>query len=151
MGRKTLEKTVRHMKENRNDGLVLRPLNLSSALLVLITYASLENARWRKSQLGYIEIMVDDSGTGNIIHYASKRCQRVTQSLIKSECRAQVMGFDLAYVIRHLTEELLNKKVASDAYVDSRPVFDVISKDGLTNESRLQLYIHALRQSSERR
>lgn len=91
--------------------------------------------------------MMDNTGRANIIHYASNRCKRVTGSVLASEIQALVAGFALAYVILHLMQELLNRDISLEAYMDNRTVFDVIAKDGRTCERRLKIYINALRQS----
>ena len=49
--------------------------------------------------------------------------------------------------MRDTLSEILNIEVVLEAYVDSKSVFDVIAKDGVTTEKRLQIDIYALRQS----
>lgn len=85
-----------------------------------------------------------------MIHHGSKRCKRVTRSVMSSELHALILGFDYAFIIRNLLEEILGRKVRLDAYVDIKTVFDVISKDGNTTERRLKIDTFALRESYER-
>lgn len=144
---KTLKRTLDHLRETKEDGLTFCPLDMETMRMVLISDASFANARGGKSQLGYIVAMVDGTGRANIIHFASNRCRRVTRSVMASEIHALVIGFDNAFALNHLAQEVLNRKIILDAYVDSRTLFDVIARDGRTSEKRLQIDIHALRQS----
>lgn len=145
--KRTLSKTLEHMRESSGDGLVFRPLYMTTARLVLIKEASFANAINYKSQLGNAVLMIDDTGTRNIIHYPLNRFKWVTSSLTSSEVHVLVAGRrspSFHFVIRRLTEEFLNKKETPDAYVDSSTLFDVIAKDSRSSECRLQIDIHAL-------
>lgn len=88
--------------------------------------------------------MIDDSGSANVIHCPSNRCKEVTGLGMAAEIHSIVIDFDYPFVINHMTEELLNRKVRLDEKVDNRSVFDNIPNDGLTSERVLQIDIHAL-------
>lgn len=122
-------------------------LDLSKMKLVLLTDASIANTKGVKSQLRYILLMPDDHGTSNTIHYCSTRCRRVTRSVMASEIHALVLWFDRDISIRHLIQEILVRAVEVQVYVDSKTVFDVIAKDGQTNERSLQIDICALQET----
>lgn len=78
--------------------------------------------------------MMENAGRANIIHYSSNLRKRVTRSAMESEIHAPVAGFGYAFLLRHLTRELLNHDMSLDAYIDNRDVFDFIAKDGRTCE-----------------
>lgn len=144
---KSLKKTTKFLKETIEQGLTFVPLNLETMRLVLMTDASFANAQGMKSQLGYLIMLVDDEGNCNIVHYGSNRCKRVARSVMAAEIQALVLGFDYAYVVKDLIEEILGRTIMLDAMVDSKTVFDVIAKDAKTTERRLQIDVIALRQS----
>lgn len=144
---RTLKKTMDHLSATKERGLTYKRIDMSTMRLIVISDASFANTRNLRSQLGFIILMADETGTANIIHYGSSQCKRVTRSILAAEIHALVLAYDHAYVIRHTLIEILGRNVKLEAYVDSRSVFDVIAKDGNTTEKRLQIDIYALRQS----
>lgn len=144
---KTLKKATAFLKDTKEQGLNFVPLNLDNVRLVVVTDASFANAPGSKSQLGYIIMMVDDDNNSNIIHYGSNRCSRIARSVMAAELHALTLGFDYAFVIKDLLEDILGRKIKIEALIDSKTVFNVITKEGSTTERRLQIDILALRQS----
>lgn len=114
-----------------------------------MTYASFFNARNLCSQLGYIVAMLDRHDTANIINYGSSRCKLVTQSILAAEIHAFMLGYEQDFLIKNLAEEVLVKQLPIMEYVDSRSVFDIISKDGNKTEKWLQIKLFAIRKSYE--
>lgn len=143
----TITKTITHMKETKEDGLRYVRLDKESVRMVLLTDASFANARGFRSQLGFLILLVDNRGHANIVHYASQRCKRVTRSVMASELHALVAGFDAAFWLCDLVNQILGRDIPIEAYVDSKTVFDVVAKDGVTTEKRLEIDIHALREA----
>ena len=144
---KSLMKTIKFLKATTSQGLNYVPIDLQTAHLVLMTDASFANAEGKKSQLGYVIAMVDDKGRCNILHYGSNKCKRIARSVMAAEVIALVLGYDVAFVVKDLVEEILGREVKLEVMIDSRTVFNVIAKDGQTAEKRLQIDVLALRQS----
>ena len=144
---KSLMKTIKFLKATASQGLNYVPIDLKTARLVLMTDASFANAEGMKSQLGYVIAMVDDKGRCNIIHYGSNKCRRIARSVMAAEVMALVLGYDVAFVVKDLVEEILGREIKLEVMIDSRTVFNVIAKDGQTVEKRLQIDVLALRQS----
>lgn len=147
---KTLNSTIKHLHNTKHIGLKYKTLTIEEVKLVLVTDASFANARNLRSQIGFVLMMVDNDGVANIIHYGSSRCKRVTRSIMAAEIHGLVYGFDQTYVVREALEEVLDRKISIEVYVDSKSVFDVVVKDGSTSEKRLQIDIFALRESYSR-
>lgn len=82
-----------------------------------------------------------------MIRFASIRFQRVTISVLAREIHALVLGLDATFPIHNFIGEITGHKHGIEAYVDSKTVFDVISKKGRTTEKRLQIDISFLRES----
>lgn len=114
---------------------------------VLLTDESFANAEGLKSQLGYVLIMVDDSEKWKILHYDSNKCRRIARSVMAAKIQALVLGFEHAFLIKDLAEEVIGKKMDLEAMIDSSTVFYVVAKDGATTERRLQIDVFALWQS----
>lgn len=74
--------------------------------LTFIKDESLANSLNMKSQLGFVLLVIDETGRENVIHYGSNRCKRVTRSFMASDLHALVLGYDSSYTIQHLVEEI---------------------------------------------
>lgn len=66
------------------------------------------------------------------------------------EIHALVLGLYMAYVVRERMNEILGKNVPIEEMMDSITVFDVIARDGMTGEKRLQIEALALCQSYDK-
>ncbi|KAI1674159.1 hypothetical protein L13192_00906 [Pyrenophora tritici-repentis] len=123
---------------------------------------SFANNKDLSSQLGFVLMLVNesiDANTftiqGNIIHYSSTKCKRVTRSVLASEIYGMVNGFDIgiaiATTLRIVTERLRIPKVPLVICTDSYSLYECLVKLGTTKEKRLMIDIMALRQLYERR
>lgn len=88
--------------------------------------------------------MVDKDDRVNIAHYASNRLKRVELSVMAAEVYALFVRFEFTYEISHILEDTLSRTIDLEAYVDSRTLFNVIFKEGVSAEPRLQIDILAL-------
>jgi hypothetical protein len=92
---------------------------------------------------------------GNVIHYSSTKCKRVTRSVLASEIYGIVNGFDIgiaiATTLRMITERLGVPAIPLVICTDSYSLYECLVKLGTTKEKRLIIDIMALRQSYERR
>lgn len=137
---------IKHLQETPDMVLNYVPLNLVSVKLVLFTDDSFDNARGFKSRLGFVLVMGDGVGNANMVHYGSSRCHHVTRSELASEIHSLEHVFDILYVVKHLLEQLLNRKLELETYVDSISAFEVILNQVKTFQKRLLIDIHALRE-----
>lgn len=147
---RTLAKTIKYLAKTAEQGLTFAPLDLESTKVVIISDASFANARGSRSQLGFLIILTDKDGNANVVHYSSARCKRVTRSVMAAELHALILAFDYGFVLREMLKEVLRRDVKLEALIDSKTVFDVVAKDGRTNERRLQIDVHALKESYTR-
>ena len=143
----SLRKAVEFLKETKEIGLTYVKLNMEEIKIVVLTDASFANAEGLKSQLGYLILLVDDTGRCNVLHYGSNRCRRIARSVMAAEIQALILGFDYAYLIKDQLDEILGRDVKIEAVVDSKTTFNVVAKEGKTTERRLQIDIMTLRQS----
>lgn len=144
---KKLGKVTQYLKDTAELGLEFVELDKTRARLVLVTDASFGNAKELKSHIGFLIMMVDESGACNILHYGSSKCQRVARGVVADELFALVHGFDFAFVMSQLVEDITGLALTLEAIIDSNSVFDVLAKDSATAEKRLQIDIFALRES----
>jgi hypothetical protein len=83
----------------------------------------------------------------DIAHFGSQKCKRITRSVMAAELHALIVGFDNAIIIRQMISYIFGREIPIDANIDSKPVFDTISRMSATLERRLQLDAFALQES----
>ena len=143
-------------------GLRFVPVDLSTAKLMVFTDGSFANNQDLSSQLGYILTLVNETSGdntfdiyGNLIHWSSTKCKRVTRSVLASEIYGMVSGFDLGLALtttlKMVTDRLGLSAIPLIICTDSYSLYECLVKLGTTNEKRLMIDIMALRQSYERR
>ncbi len=64
-----------------------------------------------------------------------------------AELLALVYGFDSSFIVKHTLEEAMGRKIPLDILVDSKTVFNTITKGATTLEKRLQIDASAIQQS----
>ncbi len=148
--KKKLNNLIDYCRSTSQQGLNFIKLDLESCRLALFTDSSFANGSNFKSQLGFIILLVDKFNNCNILHYGSNRCKRVTRSVMAAEIHALIYGFDSAYITKSMMEEILNREIDIEAYVDSRTTFNVIARSAPTLEKRLQIDVFGIRESHEK-
>jgi hypothetical protein len=138
-------------------------VDLANAKLMVFVDGSFANNKALSSQLGFVMMLVNESAEtdntftirGNVIHYSSTKCKRVTRSVLASEIYGMVNGFDMgiaiASTLRMITERLGLAAIPLIVCTDSYSLYECLVKLGTTKEKRLMIDIMALRQSYERR
>ncbi|KAF2743819.1 hypothetical protein M011DRAFT_480354 [Sporormia fimetaria CBS 119925] len=104
---RTLNERLKWQMENLDRGLRYVRIDLMHAKLMVFVDGSFANNKDLSSQLGFILMLVnestdtDDTFTirGNVIHYSSTKCERVTRSVLASEIYGMVNGFDMGIAI----------------------------------------------------
>ncbi|KAF1935700.1 hypothetical protein EJ02DRAFT_460141, partial [Clathrospora elynae] len=159
----TLNKRLKWQMESLNRGLRYIPVDLINAKLLVFVDGSFANNSDLSSQLGFILMLVNESTNanstftvrGNVIHYSSTKCKRVTRSVLASKIYGMVNGFDIGIAItttlRMITEHLGLAAVPLIICTDLYSLYKCLVKLGTTKEKRLMIDIMALRQSYERR
>ncbi|KAK1919376.1 hypothetical protein P3342_009100 [Pyrenophora teres f. teres] len=135
---------------------------LKEAKLMVFVDGSFASNKDLSSQLGFVLVLVNESMDadtftiqGNVIHYSSTKCKRVTRSVLASEIYGMVNGFDIgiaiATTLRMVTDRLGIPEIPLVVCTDSYSLYECLVKLGTTKEKRLMIDIMALRQSYERR
>ena len=89
--------------------------------------------------------------TGNILHWSSTKCKRITRSVLASELYAIVAGFDNGSAIYSTVNSVLSSQVPLIICTDLYSLYDCMTKLNTTAEKRLIIDIIGLRKSYERR
>ena len=92
---------------------------------------------------------------GNILHWSSTKCKRVTRAVLASELYAMTAGIDTAISIsttlNRIMKQLRIGPIPVVICTNSFSLYKCMVKLGTTKEKRLMIDIMAIRQSYERR
>ena len=137
-------------------------LDMERLKLFRLIDASFANNKDMSSQMGYVivlgnEITASDSSfkiRGNIVHWSSTKCKRITRSVLASEIYAMAHGVDIAIAIGGTIDMIMARlslpKVPVVVCTDSLSLYECLVKLGTTKEKRLMIDIMALREAYER-
>lgn len=169
-----LNKRIRWQMANQQRSLTYVPIDLATAKLFVFTDGSFANNHDLSSQIGYIVLLANiirkhsvkgDYNTashtttsmtirGNILHWSSVKCKRVTRSVLASEIYGLVSGFDQGYALvstlNVIADRLHLPRIPLSICTDSYSLYECLAKLGTTGEKRLMIDVMGLRQSYER-
>ncbi|ELQ32750.1 hypothetical protein OOU_Y34scaffold01053g4 [Pyricularia oryzae Y34] len=160
----TLNKRIQWQIDNKLRGLTYIPLDMEKAKLYVFVDGSLANLVDMSSQIGYLIVLgtetnaEDNAGfevQGNIVHWSSVKCSRITRSSLASEIYGMTGGLDLGYVLARTLGTICQQiNLPSPELVictDSKSLYECLVRLGTTLEKRLMIDILAIRQSYENR
>jgi hypothetical protein len=156
-----LNKRIKWQKKNLDLGLSFIFIDLITMKVFVMVDASFANNSDLSSQIGYIvifgnKVIINGSVIviGNIVHWFSSKCKRVTRSIFGSEIYAMANGVDIAIAISTtiymIAAGFSVSKVPLVVCTDSFFLYECLVKLGITKEKRLMIDIMALRQAYER-
>ena len=159
-----VNKRLNWQKKNPTRGLRYIPLDLKTARLIVFVDSSFANNRDFSSQIGFVVTLANEEANanasqfkihGNILHWSSTKCKRVTRSVLASEIYGMVDGFDIGIVLSStlqlITDQLDCPRIPLVICTDSYSLYECLVKLGTTKEKRLMIDIMSLRQAYERR
>lgn len=129
---KDLEKSTTLLRKTHTQRLNFVPLEKWTNRMVLLTDSSFANSEGLKGQLGYVILLVGDSGACNILHYGRHKCKCDARSVMAAEVQSLVIGFEFFLLIRNLAQELVGQTISFEETIDSRMVLKIIAKDANT-------------------
>eukprot|EP00172_Hildenbrandia_rubra_P000344 Plantae.Rhodophyta-Hildenbrandia_rubra.ctg11618.p1 GENE.Plantae.Rhodophyta-Hildenbrandia_rubra.ctg11618~~Plantae.Rhodophyta-Hildenbrandia_rubra.ctg11618.p1 ORF type:complete len:534 (+),score=91.74 Plantae.Rhodophyta-Hildenbrandia_rubra.ctg11618:92-1603(+) len=144
-----LSAAIRHIK--RNNIFLRHPkINLEKAKLCCFTDASFANNDDLTSQLGMIALSCDHENNCSIAQHGSWKRSRVTRSVLAAEMHAFATGFDFTYALQQDIISMTGRKKPVVMRIDSKCLFDTITKLTTLTEKRLLINVSALRESYNR-
>ncbi len=138
-----LNHSIRTLKEPRK--IVLPRLHLPSLHIVGYADASFASNNDLTSQLGFIVVLKDKYDNTSIIQYGSWKCHRVTRSVLGAEIYAFSHCLDYVLALSNDLTKMLDRKVKTVMFTDSKCLFDTITKLTSVTEKRLLIDIAAIR------
>jgi hypothetical protein len=147
---------------NTDRGLRYIPLTLEDVKLFVFVDGSFAGNKDLSSQIGYIIVLgnevTDDNRftlSGNIVHWSSTKCKRITRSVLASEIYGMANGVDIGFAITATVNMIMKQinlpPIPLVVCTDSYSLYECIVKLGTTREKRLMIDIMALREMYERR
>ncbi|KAI0997196.1 hypothetical protein K3495_g10990 [Podosphaera aphanis] len=157
-----LNKRIKWHMNNIDLGLRFVPLDITTIKLFVFVDGSFTNNKNLSSQLGFVifignEVKSNDNFTltGNLIHWSSTQCKRITRSVLASEIYAMTNAVDMGIAIGATLKSIIFKHGMSPISLvvctNSFSFYACLDKLGTTKEKRLMIDITSLRQSYERR
>ncbi|KAM4067548.1 cwf18 domain containing protein [Hirsutella rhossiliensis] len=150
---KALNKRIEWQINNPDRGLCYIPIDLESAKIFVFTDGSFANNKDLSSQIGFVIIIANETAQstdsfsirGNILHWSSTKCKRVTRSVLASEIYGLTSGFDLAFVIKQTVNTIAQR-------LDLKQIRSSFAQIHIASmKKRLMIDIMALRQAYESR
>ncbi|KAK6224925.1 hypothetical protein QIS74_03252 [Colletotrichum tabaci] len=149
--------------DNPDRGLTFIPLDLSRTKMYIFTDGSFANNADLSSQLGFVIVLAEETARtttdfqiqGNIVHWSSTKCKRVTRSVLASELYGMTTGFDsgisLSTTLNQILRTLQAPRIPVVVCSDSRSLYECLVRLGTTDEKRLMIDIMSLRESYEKK
>ena len=154
---------IKWQMENPERGITFVPLDLERTKLYVFTDGSFANNTDLTSQLGFIIVLAMETGRtrkdfdicGNIVHWSSTKCKRVTRSVLASELYGMMTGFDSGMALSTTLNQVMTclgvPRIPVVICTDSRSLYDCLVRLGTTDEKRLMIDIMSLREAYERK
>ena len=156
-----LNKRIIWQKQNIDRGLSYVQLKMTDLKLFAFVDASFANNKDMSSQMGYVIVLGNETTNntsftirGNIIHWSSLKCKRITRSVLASEIYAMAHGVDITIAIKSTLNVIMDRlslpHVPTVVCTDSLSLYECLVKLGTTKEKRLMIDIMAIREGYER-
>ena len=141
-GQKHVTDINRVLKQLRNKPrrpLKFVKLEANSTEIVCFSDSAFGNNEDFSSQIGYVIVMRDAYNKANIVGYSSRKSKRVVKSIFGGEALALSHAFDIAFVFKQLCCDVLHAKIPLVILIDSKSVFDSVTRSSPTLEKRLAI------------
>jgi hypothetical protein len=148
--------------EHLDRGLSYVHVNLNAAKIFIFANGSFANNKDLNSQLGFLIVLAHENYLesffaliGNIMHWSSTKCKRITRSILASEVYGMMNGVNigiafvttLEIIITRFNQPEILLVICTNLYF----LYECLVKLGTTQEKRLMIDILALWQLYERR
>jgi hypothetical protein len=83
------------------------------------------------------------------LHWFSKKCPRVTGSVLEAEIIGFVTAFDLASALRDVLEKIYQQSIPLFGLTDSYPLLSTVTQHNALREKHLSIEVAVLREAYE--
>lgn len=96
--------------------------------------------------MGCFVVLCDGVNRCHIPPYSSRKCERVTSSILGGELCALGNAFDKSLAIKNDLEKVLNRRILLPMFTDAKSLFDVISKHSSITEKSFMMDIRSVKE-----
>jgi hypothetical protein len=100
-----------YLKKTAKKNLIFCKLDVKSLHIVFYSDASFASRLDLSSQIGGIILLKDKHGNTHVLHRFSKKCPRVTGSVLAAEIIGFVPAFDMACALRDVLDEIYHQSI----------------------------------------
>jgi hypothetical protein len=97
--------------------------------------------------MGGVIALSDSTDNCHLLHWFSKKCPRVTSSILAAEVIACVTVYDIATSLKEVLQQILTRRVDMYLFTDCYSLFSTITKYQSLREKRLLIDLAVLRQA----
>jgi hypothetical protein len=144
---KMLNKITKYLKKTGSVSLKFPTLDKDSIYLAAYGDASFAGNADIFSQMGGVMALCDSTDNCHLLHWFSKKCSRVTSSILAAEVIACVTVYDIANSLEEVLQKILARRVDMYLFADYYSLFSTTTKYQSLCEKRLLIDIAVLRQA----
>ncbi len=145
---RTLNRSLRLMKKPTK--MVLPRLHFLSFLIVGYPNASFANHDHLTSQLGLNVLLKDKFDNASVIHCRSRKCHRITRSVLAAELYALTHCSDFVRIMSQDMSIMLDRKEKIIIFTDFKSLIDTLTKLTTITEKRLLIGIAVIKEKTIR-
>jgi hypothetical protein len=117
-----------YLKKTVKRNLIFCKLDVKSLHVVFYSDASFAGNLDLSSQIGGIILLKDKNGNAHVLYWFSKKCPRVTGSVLTAEVIGFVTAFDMGSALRDGLEEIYQKSIPLHGLTDSYSFFSTVTQ-----------------------
>jgi hypothetical protein len=124
---KSCNDLIDYLKKTVKRNLIFRKLYVTSLHVVFYSDTSFAGNMDLSSHIGGIIVLKDKHGNAHVLHWFSKKCPRVTGSVLAAETIGLVTAFDMASALRDVLEEIYQQSIPLYGLTDSYSFFSTVT------------------------
>jgi hypothetical protein len=123
-------------------------LYVKSLHVVFYYDASFAGNQDLSSQIGGIILLIDKHGNAHVLHRFSKKCPRLTGSVLAAEIIGFVTPFDMASALRDVLDKIYHQSIPLYGLTDSYAFFSTVTQYNALREERLSIEVAIVREAN---
>jgi hypothetical protein len=136
-----------YLKEVVKRNVIFCRLDVTSLHVVFYTDASFAGYLDLSSHIGGIILLKDKHGNAHVLHWFSKKCPRVTGTVLAAEIISFATACDVASALRDVLGEIYHQSIPLYGLTDSYSFFSTVTQYNAWREKRLSIEIAVAREA----
>jgi hypothetical protein len=146
---RALNHVVEYLQRTAELAIQFPPLDADSLQLVAYSDASFANLPSGASQLGYVLFLVDKHRQCSLLSFKSYKSRLIVRSTTAAETLALADACDMALIVRHDLQRMLQKSIPILLLTDAQNLFETLVSRRHTAKRRLMNDLASLRECYE--